>query len=72
MLGYIKLKDRSKDHGIKTSTDTASVSWRLTESPKNLGVKKKNHSTQAGAAGTTNMKKAHEVTPYRKGWWYCV
>lgn len=59
MLGYIKLKDRSKDHGIKDSTDSAVVSWRLTESPKKLRIKgKKNHSTQAGAAGTTNMKQS--------------
>lgn len=41
MLGYIKLKDRSKDHGIKDSTNTASVSWRLTESPKKLRIKEK-------------------------------
>lgn len=58
MLGYIKLKDRSKAHGIKDSTNTALVSWRLIESPKKLRLKEKNHSTQGGAAGITNMKQS--------------
>jgi len=41
MLGYIKLKDRSKEHSIKDSTNTALVPWRLTDSPKKLRIKTK-------------------------------
>lgn len=41
MLGYIKLKDRSKEYSIKGSTNTALVPWRLTDSPKMLRIKTK-------------------------------
>lgn len=42
MLGYIKLKDRSKEYSIKSSTNTALVPWRLIDSPKMLRIKTKN------------------------------
>lgn len=42
MLGYIKLKDRSKEHSIKDSANTVLVPQRLTDRPKKLRKKTKN------------------------------